>query len=243
MLKIIFSLLRPLLIIATISSAQAGNEIIEQLQKNLILDYLPKLEKKWGACGSDPSACLTLIDQQYVELNLPEKKDICFPNTYCGFYTCMEKKYKCDEVGVHYFSQLAYPTCSAYVKNINLGLFSKQGVEWVYKVMVCLQKGLIDECDYLGNCQPNDDLNNRKKVCDHITEFTLSFHPGCYTKSGVGVCRLPLKDKLQIWKTVSPYLTKRERQEAYKVIFSCLKSNIQFYQRVASPNTLANDQH
>jgi hypothetical protein len=215
MLKKMFSLLGILFILTYQRPAIASDQVIQQLQKDLISDYLPKLEAKWGSCGSNSSSCLSLIDNQYVELNLPEKKDICFPNTYCGFYTCMEKKFKCDDVGVHYFSKLAQPTCSAYVKNINLGLFSKKGVEWVYNVMVCLQKGLVDECDYLGNCRPEVDLNERKKVCDHITEFTLSYHPGCYTKSGVGVCRLPLKDKVQIWKTVSPFLTKRERQEAY----------------------------
>ncbi len=206
----------------TLFQTQAAPTVIEKLQHDLIQNYLPKLESKWGDCGSDHASCLTLINNEYVELNLPEKKDICFPNTYCGFYKCMEKKFQCDQVGVNYFSKLAYPTCSEYVKNIDLGLFTNTGVEWVYNVMVCLQKGLVDECDVNGNCLPQSDEVSRKKVCDHITEFTLSYHPGCYTKSGIGVCKLPLKDKLQIWKTVSPFLTKRERQEAYKVIFSCL---------------------
>jgi len=97
--------------------------------------------------------------------------------------------------------------------------------------MVCLQKGLIDECEVKGNCQQTTDLLERKKTCEHITEFTLAYHPGCYINSGVGICKLPLKDKHSIWKTVSPFLTERERQEAYKVIFHCLKPKKLFKKR------------
>jgi hypothetical protein len=133
----------------------------------------------------------------------------------------MEEKYQCESVGVNYFTKLAHPTCNAYVKNINEGIFTKAGVEWIYTVMVCLQKGLIDECEVKGNCPTSSDKKEQEKTCNHITEFTLAYHPGCYINSGVGVCKLPMKDKLNIWKTVGPYLTARERQEAYKVVFQC----------------------
>ena len=197
--------------------AEAPEAVIKrQLESELKGSYLSSLEKYWGKCGSTPESCLSLKDN-YQVLTLP-KKEICFPYTMCGFYNCMEEKYHCSEVGVNYFTELAHPTCSAYVKNIADNKFSKAGVEWIYTVMVCLQKGLVDECEVKGNCP----VESQKKTCEHIVDFTLSYHPGCYINSGIGVCRLPLKDKNAIWKTVSPYLTKRERVEAYKVIFQCL---------------------
>lgn len=194
-------------------------EIKEKLEKELITNYLPSLEKIWGECGSTPESCLTK-KEDYQYLTLP-KKESCFPYTTCGFYNCMEEKYQCADVGVTYFTKLAHPTCSAYVENINKGIFTKVGIEWIYSVMVCLQKGLIDECEVLGNCPTSKDKKEQTKTCNHITEFTLAYHPGCYINSGVGVCKLPMKDKLNIWKTVGPYLTGREKQEAYKVVFEC----------------------
>ncbi|MDO9182297.1 MAG: hypothetical protein Q7U04_07800 [Bacteriovorax sp.] len=191
-----------------------------KLQAELVGPYLKKLESKFGDCGSGPQSCLRQVDD-YMTANLP-KKEICFPYTMCGFYHCMESNYRCSEVGVNYFTQLAFPTCSAYERNIQKGEFSDIGIEWIYTVMVCLQKGLVDECLLKGNCKISDNQVEQKKTCDHITDFTLSYHPGCYIKSGVGVCKLPLKDKFSIWKTVNPYMTAREKQEAYKVIFECL---------------------
>ena len=196
-----------------------GIEIKDILENNLKTTYLTSLEKKWGDCGSTPESCLTKKDD-YLYLTLP-KKETCFPYTTCGFYNCMEDIYQCESVGVSYFTKLAHPTCSAYVKNINEGLFSKDGVEWIYSVMVCLQKGLVDECVVNGNCIPSTNKKEKLETCNYITEFTLAYHPSCYLKSGVGVCKLPMKDKLNIWKTVGPYLTGREKQEAYKVIFQC----------------------
>lgn len=200
-------------------AAIPGIEIKDILERNLKTTYLSSLEKKWGDCGSTPESCLSQKDD-YQYLTLP-KKESCFPYTTCGFYNCMEEKYQCESVGVNYFTKLAHPTCSAYVKNINEGVFTKVGVEWIYTVMVCLQKGLIDECEVKGNCPTSSDKKEQEKTCNHITEFTLAYHPGCYINSGVGVCKLPMKDKLNIWKTVGPYLTARERQEAYKVVFQC----------------------
>lgn len=202
-------------------NASAEPDIKLSLERELRTTYLASLEKMWGDCGSSPESCLEQKDD-YLELNLKEKKDVCFPYTQCGFYNCMEKKYNCESVGVGYFSKLAHPTCSSYVHNLKQNKFTQKGIEWIYNVMVCLQKGLIDECEIKGNCPVSDDVSEKKKTCNHITEFTLAYHPGCYIKSGVGVCKLPLKDKSAIWKTVSPFLTERERQEAYKVIFHCL---------------------
>lgn len=197
-----------------------GDQIKIKLQNDLKTQYLKKLEEKFGDCGSSPESCLSKKDD-YMIANL-KKNEVCFPYTMCGFYHCMENTYHCNDVGINYFTDLAFPTCSAYEANIKKGNFSDRGVEWIYSVMVCLQKGLVDECFINGNCQATSDTQMQKKTCHHITEFTLAYHPGCYINSGVGVCHLPLKDKLNIWKTVNPYMTKRERQEAYKVIFECI---------------------
>jgi hypothetical protein len=208
------------LLIFSNAFADQGEVVKDKLQKYLLTEYLPFLETKFGACPTGQ----TCLNQQsdYMRAALP-KKNICFPYTTCGFYHCMEEQYQCESVGVNYFTKLAFPTCSQYVSNINKGLFTQKGVEWIYTVMVCLQKGLSDECAVNGNCPESNEPRIQKKTCDHITDFTLAYHPGCYINSGVGVCKLPLKDKQAIWKTVSPYLTDRERQEAYKVIFNCLK--------------------
>lgn len=205
-------------------AADTASVIKAQLQSELTTVYLKKLEQKFGECGSGPESCLSQ-QEDYMQVNLP-KKEICFPYTMCGFYHCMEKRYHCSDVGVNYFTELAFPTCSQYEINIAKNKFSAAGIKWIYSVMVCLQKGLVDECVLNGNCKMADDHNTdrveQKRTCDHITEFTLAYHPGCYINSSVGVCHLPLADKMAIWKTVNPYMTKRERQEAYKVIFECL---------------------
>lgn len=194
------------------------NQVKQSLQQDLKQNYLPLLIDQFGTCDDNPLNCLSQ-NEDIVRLKTKDK-NICFPYTECGFYKCMEDKYRCHDVGYEYFKKLAYPTCSAYVKNIRGGEFSKKGIEWVYTVMTCLQKGLVDECDRDDHC--SQEPAQRKRVCDHITEFTLDYHPGCYINSGVGVCRLPMRDKLKIWKTVSPFLTKRERQEAYRVVFYCM---------------------
>ncbi|MFA6236008.1 MAG: hypothetical protein WC635_01670 [Bacteriovorax sp.] len=207
-------------VIKIASADDVSERIKHKLQLELTTSYIKKLEAKFGECGADSSSCLTPRDN-YMIVSLP-KAEICFPYTMCGFYHCMEKKYRCDDVGINYFTKLAFPTCSAYEANIKSKLFTDKGVEWIYSVMVCLQKGLIDECEVNENCPVGKNSIDQKKTCEHITDFTLAYHPGCYIKSGVGVCHLPLKDKLNIWKTVNPFMTARERQEAYKVIFECL---------------------
>jgi hypothetical protein len=210
------------------SGVALGSDIGERtkayLEAELKSDYLGKLEKRFGDCGSTPESCLSKRDD-FMMVSLPQysRGEMCFPYTMCGFYHCMENTYHCSDVGVNYFTQLAFPTCSTYEANIKKNLFTDLGVQWIYSVMVCLQKGLVDECLYNGNCKITDDKFEAKKVCDHITDFTLSYHPGCYINSGVGVCHLPLQDKMNIWKTVNPFMTQRERQEAYKVIFECFR--------------------
>jgi len=201
-------------------AASIGETIKEQLQTDLKTNYLKKMETQFGDCGSTPESCLSVKDD-YMIANFPKKKAACFPYTMCGFYHCMEEEYHCNDVGVNYFTQLAFPTCNAYESNIKKGYFSDKGVEWIYSVMVCLQKGLVDECLLNGNCKVSNDSKQKILTCNHITDFTLAYHPGCYINSGVGVCHLPFMDKLNIWKTVNSFMTGRERQEAYKVIFDC----------------------
>ena len=185
------------------------------LDEELINQYLPSLQDSLGSCLDE--SCLS-TKNGYKVLNLKDKSNICFPGTDCEFYNCMEDKFRCDSVSYPYFKHLAYPTCSAYVKRIQQKKFTKKGVDWIYRVMVCLQKGLVQECDVENNCQQAQ----RSDQCHHITEYTLSFHPGCYLESGVGICSLPIKDQLAIWKTVRPFLTDREKKEAYIVMKKCL---------------------
>ena len=187
------------------------------LEQDIQTQYIAKIEDFLGRCQSGD--CLQ-ITNQYLSYQTESKK-VCLPYTRCGFYQCMEEKYQCSSVGVNYFSELALPTCQEYTKNISKKRFTQKGYDWIYSVMVCLQKGLIDECELKGNCDKGD----RKKTCNYITEFTLKFHPGCYLDSGVGVCKLPLRDKINIWRTVGRFLTARERQEAYKVVLSCIRGD------------------
>lgn len=203
--------------------ALGNTQLIESLQNDIKTDFIPRMQSVYGVC--DQSASDGCINQytdsefgDYYTLQTKNNEEVCLPYTECGFYHCMENKYNCEDEGVNYFTKLASPTCNKYIKNIGQNKFSKKGVEWIYSVMVCLQKGLVSECEINGNCQKN----TNKKTCDYITKFTLEFHPGCYIGSGVGVCKLPLKDKLNIWKTVGEFLTAQERIQAYKVVFSCI---------------------
>lgn len=193
------------------------DKLKQELESELLNDFLPQLTNVLGSCKQSP--CLQKKNS-YRHLNLEKNANICFPHTDCEFYLCMEEKYECMSAGYEYFEKLAYPTCSNYKKRIQDNKFSQIGVDWIYRVMVCLQKGLVIECDQNDNCFTKD--QNSKKSCDYMTEFTLQFHPGCYINSGVGICQLPIRDQLSIWKTVQPYLTKREKQEAYKVMWHCL---------------------
>lgn len=188
----------------------------EELNIDLRTSFFDQAQEGLGECSSGD--CLVIKEGYNVFIDENEREH-CYPGTVCEYYQCMEKKYQCKGEDVGYFSDLAYPTCTSYVRNIQAEKFTDKGVDWIYRVMVCLQKGLFKECDVKGNCSLSE---NRGKVCDHIVDFTLKFHPGCYLESGVGVCKLPLKDQLAIWKTVGPYLTARERREAYKVVWSCL---------------------
>ncbi len=192
-------------------------ELLRQLQGDLETAYLDGAQEILGHCAE--GNCLqenSFGGREFVD---EAGKRHCYPYTNCEYYRCMEKEYRCLDVGVEYFANLAKPTCEAYVSNIKKGKFSSKGKDWIFNVMVCLQKGLFDECALKGNC-PQSESN--EKTCQHITEFTLKFHPGCYIKSGVGVCKLPLKDQINIWRTVGPFLTDRERIEAYKVVRYCL---------------------
>lgn len=202
------------LFLCSFFTLQAAHPVLPALQAELWESYFPNLENLYGHCDNPP--CIKRRDDGAYELATLDSK-ICLPYTNCEFYKCMEEKYQCASEGVNYFTELAHPTCRQYLKNIDLKKFTSKGVEWIYSVMVCLQKGLVEECEVEGNCEQD----NPKKTCDYITDFTLKFHPGCYINSGVGVCKLPMKDKLAIWKTVKPYLTARERIEAYKVVFHC----------------------
>lgn len=193
------------------------SDIIKPLNDNLQSDYLIQAQSALGHC--DGEDCLNQNAYGAWVFKGENEKGHCYPGTNCEFYRCMEEQYRCLDVGVEYFANLAKPTCEAYVGNIKKGKFGPKGNEWIYNVMVCLQKGLFEECSVRGNC-PESESN--EKTCQHITEFTLKFHPGCYINSGVGVCKLPLKDQINIWKTVGPFLTDRERVEAYKVVRYCL---------------------
>ncbi|EQC45684.1 hypothetical protein [Bacteriovorax sp. Seq25_V] len=202
------------------SNSDFEAQVKHRLQEEVLFEYLPGLQASLGEC-EDENCLIENSDH----LSLKTKDDeVCLPYTQCGFYNCMEKKYGCSEVGVNYFTGLAFPTCSTYLENIKKNYFTEKGIQWIYSVMVCLQKGLIDECEVRGNCQKE----TKKKTCDYITDFTLDFHPGCYINSGVGVCHLPMKDKLNIWRTVSKYLTKDERKQAYKVVFNCILPTTNF---------------
>lgn len=195
---------------------ETEDEIKLELNNYLENDYLVFLENELGCTSNE---CIVRENTYRVYQSINGK--VCFPGTNCEFYKCMENKYNCSPLGVNYFTELAYPTCSSYVENIKKNYFTKKGIRWIYSVMVCLQKGLVEECDINKNCEQESD----REVCDHIVNYTLDFHPSCYLNSGVGVCKLPLKDKINIWRTVSPYLTDDEREQAYRTVFSCVRGD------------------
>jgi hypothetical protein len=206
-----------ILVILFIFISSSYADIVQDLHTEIEQDFIPKLTDKFGDCGE--KSCIEFNDGKYYFKGADKK--VCLPWTACSFYSCMEEKYKCESQKINYFTELAEPTCNQYVKNIGNNYYSQEGKEWVYSVMVCLQKGLIEECEINENC----DLANPRVSCPHIVEFTLDYHPGCYTNSGVGVCHLSFQDKWRIWNTVYPFMTKRERKQAWKVVWYCLTPN------------------
>ncbi len=192
-----------------------------QLHQNLHGAYLQEVMALLGECNylSSQRECLNFVGD-WVTLKT-SAGEACYPYTMCGYYQCMEERYQCSRVGFPYLNRLAYPACKYYERNIQRGHFTRAGVEWVYQVMVCLQKKLFEECEVKGSCPAEQE--DRQSTCGHITEITLDHHLSCYLDSGVGVCHLPFKDKMGIWRTLSKFLTPREIEEAYKIIFHCIK--------------------
>jgi hypothetical protein len=155
-----------------------AQDVKQELERHLQQEYLEQVLETHGPCFGDQDC---LIDQKtHVEIQL-EQQTLCYPYTRCGFYECMETQYPCSSVGLNYFTKLAAPTCRNYVSNIQQDRFSQEGVEWIYEVMVCLQKGLFEECGLEGRCQ----RATVRESCEYIVDFTLSFHPGCYLESGL----------------------------------------------------------
>lgn len=201
----------------------ANTNQIESLQNDIKENFIPKMQSVRGVCDQkDTNGCVNQYTDlefgDYYTLSAEDNKEICLPYTECGFYHCMENKYHCEDEGVNYFTKFAAPACGKYIKNINRNKFSKKGTQWIYSVMVCLQKSLIEECELKGNCNKE----TAKKTCSYINKFTIEFHSKCYLESGVGICKLPIKDKISIWNTVKEFLSTKERVQAYKVIFSCI---------------------
>jgi hypothetical protein len=208
--------------VTLLASVQGTEKKIAEMQKKNQLEilgkyYTPLLNQVNSNKGFEKIKCNDLDDYHYILDH--HDKEICLPESNCQFYKCMEKKYSCSSVNVKYFKDLAFPTCSMYVTNMKVNKFSDEGIEWIYSVMLCLQKGLVDECELGLKC----DKGNTKASCDYITKFTLEFHPGCYLNSGVGVCQLSAQDQLAILNTVGPFLTFDESIEALKTSASCLK--------------------
>lgn len=196
----------------------------KRIKANLTDNFWESIFDHFGACDYQSSSECLVQHEDYLAAHFENKFKVCAPSTTCGFYKCMEGIYQCSKTQEFYFSKLAFPTCSSYEKNIYDHRFSLEGVTWIYEVMTCLQKGLVDECDLKGNC--SRDVSDRKKTCGYITDYTLNFHPSCYFNSGVGVCNLSLRDQLNIFRTVGPYLTKPEKKQARKVVLECLKRKI-----------------
>ena len=196
------------------------NQIVSDFQYEIKTDYVIKVQSLLGKC--DQENCIqerrsTYFGRPYLTLKTSDDT-ICLPYTDCEFYKCMEEKYQCDKHGIDYFTDFAYPACSNYKRNLAKKKFTQKGHDWIYSVMICLQKGLIDECEINNNCQQE----SAKKTCEYIKSSTLTFHPDCYLNSGVGVCHLSIKDKVNIWRTIARFLTNDELKQAVETIKGCI---------------------
>jgi len=106
------------------------------------------------------------------------------PEKSCLFYTeCMEAQVNCGFNG--YALGYGNKYCRKY--NSRIGLFSVDGQNWIYKTMNCLQKALVTSLEECHNCQ-------------QLRTIAFDSHPKCYTDSGV--CNLPVRDYVEIFKTV-----------------------------------------
>lgn len=118
-------------------------------------------------------------------------RPICEPNCQippqsCDFYTsCAEETLHCGSDG--YPVRYGAKNCGRFVHN--LGAFSPSGQAWVWRVMTCLQRALVEP---VGRCGA---------TCQVIEDAAFASHPVCYVDSGV--CDLPLQDLVEIVVTVN----------------------------------------
>lgn len=108
------------------------------------------------------------------------------PAKSCDWYqTCAEGTMKCGSDGypLHYGLRM----CRRF--EADLGAFTQQGQTWVWAVMNCLQKALIEP---VGKCGA---------TCASVNKAAFDSHPVCYLKGGV--CDLPVRDMVQLVITIN----------------------------------------
>lgn len=108
------------------------------------------------------------------------------PPQTCTFYSsCAEAALPCGSSG--YAIGYGLRNCNKFMQR--LSHFSAAGQAWIFRVMTCLQKFLI-----------NGPLQRCTLDCSSLKSDAFGSHPICYVNSGV--CDLPISDWLQLVITI-----------------------------------------
>lgn len=103
----------------------------------------------------------------------------CFNPSYksCSFYSdCLENKYHCGHDGY----PLGYGNKFCEIFKDSSYDFTKEGQDWIWNTMHCLQEELIP-------------LYKNTSNCTYLEKFAFNTHSECYVKTGF--CNLDIKDK------------------------------------------------
>lgn len=108
------------------------------------------------------------------------------PPQTCTFYSsCAEAALPCGNSG--YAIGYGLKNCNKFMQRLTH--FSAAGQAWIFRVMTCLQKFLI-----------NGPLQRCGLDCSSLKSDAFGSHPTCYVNSGV--CDLPISDWVQLVITI-----------------------------------------
>lgn len=179
---------------------------------------------------SSPATSQEGLRRAAISKDIPEERDanatcsactspavLCQPSCQtppqtCAFYrTCAEAALPCGASG--YALGYGQANCDRFLRR--LSHFSQQGQAWIFRVMTCLQRFLID-----------GPLLRCGLTCDALKEDAFSSHPGCYLDSGV--CALPVWDWVQLVVTIrEDLLTLDTLRQAVTTGGACLGRYVQ----------------
>lgn len=123
-----------------------------------------------------------------------EKTLFLNPDQKCDFYSCAAQAANdqkvCDLADKQsYFLNYGEKYCKRFSSRTEKSL-SAEGRGWLNRTLACLQSSIVEGCNQKKECAN----------CGTIRKLAFDTHPYCYVSSGL--CKLSLKDQIEVAKTV-----------------------------------------